>query len=146
MTVTLSPKGQAAVISLLPFYFSLLTYGKPSIPDWATQQLALTDVMRQWVADAAERQRKIPFGKAATDEANFMVSWFGYYHLTGDPLVPETAEALFDSFHKWLQTEAYRGYYAKQEAHHGPEPFIFFPTRLYQLGLRTDDIDRKSVV
>ncbi|MFQ5808836.1 MAG: hypothetical protein ACE5JM_04365 [Armatimonadota bacterium] len=102
--------------------------------------MELIDVVRDWVAAAAERQQQIPFGESATDEANFMVSWFGYYHLTGDSLVPETAEALFGSFHKWVQTEAHLGYYATQEAHHGTEPFIFFPTRLYQLGRCTDHI------
>ena len=129
-------------VALLPMLTvpRLAKKGGGPIPDWATYQLELVDVTRHWVAAAAQRQAHIPFGKAATDEANFMVSWFGYYHLTGDPLVPQTAEALFDSFHKWAETEAYRGYYARQEAHHGTEPFIFFPTRLYQLGRRPEAI------
>ena len=111
-----------------------------AVPDWAADELALIETVREWVAAASERQRDVPFGRAASDEANFMASWFGYYHLTGDLLVVETAEALFDSFARWLKTEGHLGYYAEQEAHHGTEPFVFFPTRLYQLGLRRDEL------
>ncbi len=112
--------------------------GGATIPEWATQELALLDTVRAWVAAASERQRDVPFGRAASDEANFMASWFGYYHLTGDPLVLETAESLFGSFEEWLRTQGHLGYYPKQEAHHGTEPFIFFPTRLYQTGRQQD--------
>ncbi|MFQ6131727.1 MAG: hypothetical protein ACE5R4_06800 [Armatimonadota bacterium] len=110
------------------------------IPEWAKQQVELVGVVREWVAGASERQREVAFGRAATDEANFMFTWLGYYQLTGDERALETAERLFDGFRQWLGTEGHLGYYPQQEAHHGTEPFLFFPTRLYQLGRRTETI------
>ncbi len=71
------------------------------------------------------------------DEANYSLTWFGHYLVTGDSSLIERFESLLADLLTWVQTDGHHGYEPEAEAHHGTEPFLLFLPRY--LGLCPND-------
>ena len=71
------------------------------------------------------------------DEANYALSWFPHYLITGDPTVLRHFDVLKSELIGWIERDCVHGYEPKAEAHHGPEPFLLFLPRY--IGLKPDD-------
>ncbi|MBT5055099.1 MAG: hypothetical protein HOM68_01045 [Gemmatimonadetes bacterium] len=70
------------------------------------------------------------------DEANYALTWFPHYLVTGDAAIIERFESLLADLLTWVRTDGYHGYERSAEAHHGTEPFLLFLPRY--LGLCPD--------
>ena len=75
--------------------------------------------------------------KGGEDEANYALSWFPHYLITGDATVLRHFDVLKSELAGWIERDCVHGYEPKAEAHHGPEPFLLFLPRY--IGLKPDD-------
>lgn len=71
------------------------------------------------------------------DEANYSLTWFPHYLVTGDEKIPARFRALLNDLETWVDMECLHGYEPEAEAHHGTEPFLLFLPRY--LGLFPKD-------
>ena len=101
-------------------------------PPWASAMLDLMSAMDGWIAASIKRSRHCAW-LGGHDEGTFTSSWFAYYQLTGDRRVLDFLHFMRDGFLEFAKRAFHHGYYAEGEAHHQPEPFIFFLTRLFHL-------------
>ena len=104
----------------------------PPIAPWADAYLDLMSSMEAWIHESAKRNQHAAW-LGGHDEGTFTSSWFPYYLLTGDEQALGFLHLLRDGFLAFAQERFDHGYYAQGEAHHQPEPFIFFMTRLFHL-------------
>ena len=63
------------------------------------------------------------------DEANYALTWFPHYLVTGNEKIVERFKTLLDDLEIWVDLECFHGYEAEAEAHHGTEPFLLFLPR-----------------
>ena len=99
---------------------------------WASALLDLTAAMEAWISSSIKRNRHAAW-LGGHDEGTFTSSWFAYYMLTGDRRVLDFLHFMRDGFLEFAKRSFHHGYYAEGEAHHQPEPFIFFLARLFHL-------------
>ena len=71
------------------------------------------------------------------DEANYSLTWFPHYLITGSETAKAHFEYLRDLLGGWVERECMHGYEPEAEAHHGTEPFLLFLPR--HLGLFPED-------
>jgi hypothetical protein len=71
------------------------------------------------------------------DEANYSLTWFPHYLITGSEAARTHFEHLRDLLAGWVDRDCIHGYEPEAEAHHGTEPFLLFLPR--HLGLFPDD-------
>lgn len=67
------------------------------------------------------------------DEANYSLTWFPHYLVTGEERVPQRFRSLLADLENWVETDCYHGYEPVAEAHHGTEPFLLFLPRYHGL-------------
>ena len=101
-------------------------------PPWAEAMLDLLSATDQWITASVKRNSDCPW-HGGHDEGTFTSSWFPYYQLTGDQRVLDFLHFMRDGFIEFANQEFHHGYYSQGEAHHQPEPFIFFMTRLFHI-------------
>ena len=96
---------------------------------------AVTSLRKEMDAWAEQTGRLDPPGQqgGGEDEANYALSFFPHYLVTGNPLCRELFDGLLEELSGWVDGECVHGYEPVAEAHHGPEPFILFLSRF--LGL-----------
>ena len=82
--------------------------------------------------------------KGGEDEANYALSWFPHYLITGDPTVLRHFDVLKSELMGWVERDCVHGYEPKAEAHHGPEPFLLFLPRY--IGLKPNDAEAISLL
>ena len=63
------------------------------------------------------------------DEANYSLSWFPHYLVTGEESILERFRSLLADLAGWVETSCEHGYEPEAEAHHGTEPFLLFLPR-----------------
>ncbi|MEW6360132.1 MAG: hypothetical protein AB1696_27600 [Planctomycetota bacterium] len=102
------------------------------IAEWAEAMLRLRGEMAAWIKQSMALNRQIPWS-GGHDEGTFLGSWFGYYLLTGDGRVADFLRWMRDGWLDWAAKNFHHGYYAKGEAHHQPETFLIFLTRMLHL-------------
>ena len=102
------------------------------IPAWAKAMRQLREEMGAWIKRSLSYNRKIPW-LGGHDEGTHLSSWFGYYLLSGDERVSDFLKWMGDSWHEWAEKNLHHGYYAEGEAHHQPETFLIFLTRMLHL-------------
>ena len=73
------------------------------------------------------------------DEANYALSWFPHYLITGNATVLQHFDMLKAALIGWVKRDCVHGYEPKAEAHHGPEPFLLFLPRY--IGLMPEDAE-----
>ncbi len=73
------------------------------------------------------------------DEANYALAWFPHYLITGDTTILQHFHTLKEALQGWVERYCIHGYEPKAEAHHGPEPFLFFLPRY--IGLKPEDTE-----
>ncbi|MFC1526349.1 hypothetical protein ACFL6X_06020 [Candidatus Latescibacterota bacterium] len=78
------------------------------------------------------------------DEANYSLTFFPHYLLTGDVAVLERFRSLLADLQTWVRTDCLHGYEPEAEAHHGTEPFLLFLPRY--CGLCPDDDEAAGLV
>jgi hypothetical protein len=71
------------------------------------------------------------------DEANYALTWFPHYLITGDEEILERFRSLLADLAGWVASDCLHGYEKEAEAHHGTEPFLLFLPRY--LGLVPED-------
>ena len=82
--------------------------------------------------------------KGGEDEANYALSWFPHYLITGDSTVLRHFDMLKSELMGWVERDCVHGYEPKAEAHHGPEPFLLFLPRY--IGLKPNDAEAISLL
>jgi len=78
------------------------------------------------------------------DEANYALSWFPHYLLTGDQAIAARFRSLLVDLKNWVDGECLHGYELEAEAHHGTEPFLLFLPRY--LGLFPEDETARTML
>ncbi len=78
------------------------------------------------------------------DEANYALSWFPHYLITGDSTVLKHFDALKAALMGWVERDCVHGYEPKAEAHHGTEPFLLFLPRY--IGIQPEDTEAISLL
>jgi len=63
------------------------------------------------------------------DEANYALTWFPHYLVTGEDAILERFRSLLADLAGWVETSCEHGYEPEAEAHHGTEPFLLFLPR-----------------
>jgi hypothetical protein len=104
-------------------------------PAWAQEELALRQIMGEWIARSVEIQGQISYrgGKRGHDEGTFTASWCGYYLLTGEPMVLDFMRSLRDQYLDDTKRHQVHGYDEWGEVHHQSEHYMIFLTRLWHL-------------
>ena len=67
------------------------------------------------------------------DEANYALTWFQHYLVTGDGKVMDHFRNLLAELARWIEGRCFHGYPPKADVHHGPEPFLLFLPRYLAL-------------
>jgi len=67
------------------------------------------------------------------DEANYALTWFHHYLVSGDGKVMDHFRSLLADLIKWVRERCFHGYPPKADVHHGPEPFLLFLPRYLAL-------------
>ncbi len=75
------------------------------------------------------------------DEANYALTWFPHYLISGDDAVLTRFRSLLADLARWVASSCLHGYEAAAEAHHGTEPFLLFLPRYLGL-VPGDDVAR----
>ena len=78
------------------------------------------------------------------DEANYALTWFGHYLVTGEEAILDRFRSLLADLLTWVRTDGHHGYEPEAEAHHGTEPFLLFLPRY--LGLCPDDTSARDAL
>ncbi|MCY4554288.1 MAG: hypothetical protein OXC79_11510 [Candidatus Poribacteria bacterium] len=78
------------------------------------------------------------------DEANYALSWFPHYLITGNVTVLQHFDMLKAALLGWVKRDCLHGYEPKAEAHHGPEPFLLFLPRY--IGLMPEDTEATALL
>ncbi|MBT6145704.1 MAG: hypothetical protein HOH74_09755 [Gemmatimonadetes bacterium] len=78
------------------------------------------------------------------DEANYALTWFPHFLITGDGAVLARCRSLLADLAGWVAADCLHGYEPEAEAHHGTEPFLLFLPRY--LGLVPDDHVARSLL
>ncbi len=78
------------------------------------------------------------------DEANYSLTWFPHYLITGDKAVLPRFRSLLDDLAGWVASDCVHGYEPEAEAHHGTEPFLLFLPRY--LGLVPEDEKARALL
>jgi len=102
------------------------------VPEWAKAAGSVRKAMNRWVSAAVELHGRIPW-MGGHDEGTFTSSWFGFYQLTGDGKIDSFLRWFCDGFCRWSKNNLIHGYYPRGEAHHQPETFLVFLTRILHL-------------
>ncbi|MDP7635654.1 MAG: hypothetical protein QF402_22130, partial [Candidatus Latescibacteria bacterium] len=55
------------------------------------------------------------------DEANYALTWFGHYLVTGEEAILDRFRSLLADLLTWVRTDGHHGYEPEAEAHHGTE-------------------------
>ena len=98
--------------------------------------LSLRQEMDAWLVQTKQMDPPSRHG-GGEDEANYALSWFPHYLVTGKPGVAQHFEYLRDLLAGWVGRDCEHGYEPEAEAHHGTEPFLLFLPRF--LGLFPND-------
>lgn len=110
-----------------------MTMSSMSVPEWALAQHACRIQMDAWIADAMERQRRIPW-LGYSDEGSFMTSMVPYYFLSGDEGIKDFLYEMRDRWLAWAKDNFHHGYYKRNaEEHHQTEDFYRVFGRLWYL-------------
>lgn len=78
------------------------------------------------------------------DEANYALTWFPHYLVTGEEAIIERFRSLLADLLTWVRTDGHHGYEQEAEAHHGTEPFLLFLPRY--LALCPDDAEARDAL
>ena len=84
--------------------------------------------MDLWVAQSRRLDPSGPHG-GGEDEANYALSWFPHFLVTGSNEVRDHFYELMNDLTAWVERDCHHGYEAVAEAHHGIEPFLLFLPR-----------------
>ena len=103
----------------------------------------LREEMDQWLEQSMALDPPGPNG-GGEDEANYALSWFPHYLVTGDKTVLKHFGDLKSALAGWVERECLHGYEPEAEAHHGTEPFLLFLPRY--IDLVPDDQEARSML
>ena len=99
---------------------------------------ALRSEMGRWLKQSMLLDPPGP-NNGGEDEANYALSWFPHYLITGDSTVLRHFDMLKSELIGWVERDCVHGYEPKAEAHHGTEPFLLFLPRY--IGVKPDDAE-----
>lgn len=92
--------------------------------------------MDRWL-DQSRRMDPPSHQGGGEDEANYSLSWFPHYLITGSKGVRTHFHCLLDQLSGWVNRDCLHGYEPEAEIHHGTEPFLLFLPRY--LGIFPED-------
>lgn len=104
---------------------------------------ALRSEVSRWLAQSRRMDGPGPNG-GGEDEANYALTWFPHYLVTGEEEVVAHMQSLLGALAQWVARECLHGYEPEAEAHHGSEPFLLFLPRY--LGLFPEDTVAASLL
>ncbi len=104
---------------------------------------ALRRELSLWLEQSAQRDGPDRHG-GGEDEANYALSWFPHYLVTGEEAIAERLRALLGDLKNWVDSECLHGYEPEAEAHHGTEPFLLFLPRY--LGVFSEDETARTIL
>ncbi|MBD3351014.1 MAG: hypothetical protein GF364_05960 [Candidatus Lokiarchaeota archaeon] len=99
----------------------------------------LLQEMRSWLVESKKRHSFTKW-KGIHDEGTYLTSWREYYLLTQDENVRDYAFERFDACKKWARRHFRRGYWKKQEVHHGVEHFIIYLSWLLEVDPKHSEV------
>jgi hypothetical protein len=90
--------------------------------------LQLRQELSRWLSHSIQVDGPSRHG-GGEDEANYSLSWFPHYLVTGEEAIERRFRSLLEDLKNWVETECTHGYERTAEAHHGTEPFLLFLPR-----------------
>ncbi|NKB66663.1 MAG: hypothetical protein GKR89_06345 [Candidatus Latescibacteria bacterium] len=96
----------------------------------------LRDELSRWLEQSMRMDGPGP-NRGGEDEANYALTWFQHYLVSGEERIVERFASLLEELAAWTVSDCLHGYEPRAEAHHGTEPFLLFLPRY--LGLFPQD-------
>ena len=82
---------------------------KQDVATWAAAQLELRAQVKDWIDKTIARNTGCPW-RGIHDEANFTISWCGYYLFSGDRRVRDFLHELRDAYLAWSKDNEFHGF------------------------------------
>ena len=96
--------------------------------DTYTYYLQLRRELSRWLEQSALMDGP-GRNQGGEDEANYALTWFPHYLITGEKAIEERFLSLLRDLESWVELDCHHGYEPVAEAHHGTEPFLLFLPR-----------------